>query len=144
MQRIGQVIPVTPVPLAAAALLSFGSSAVSRQQLLERLDEVRDRLAEFNAKIVRHDLPVAEVWDRAWVMLQMRRLVIREGDTFVILPAQRPLLEYYANSIRHLLPAELVVTYTPADEADHTLPRLATREEMDIMTRELPIRRKSR
>jgi glycerol-3-phosphate O-acyltransferase len=144
MQRIGQVIPVTPVPLAAAALLSFGSSAVSRQQLLERLDEVRDRLAEFNAKIVRHDLPVAEVWDRAWVMLQMRRLVIREGDTFVILPAQRPLLEYYANSIRHLLPAELVVTYTPADEADHTLPRLATREEMDIMTRELPIQRKSR
>lgn len=144
MQRIGQVIPVTPVPLAAAALLSFGSSAVSKPQLLERLDELRDRLAEFNAKIVRHDLPVAEVWDRAWVMLQMRRLVVREGDTFVILPAQRPLLEYYANSIRHLLPAELVVTYTPADEADHTLPRLATREEMDIMTRELPIQRKSR
>ena len=40
---------------------------------------------------------------------------------------------------RHLLPADLAVAFSPAAEADQTLPRLATREEMDIMTRELPV-----
>ena len=140
MERIGWVIPVTPVPLAAAALLSFGTSLVRRDQMLERMDEIRDRLAEFNAKIVRQELPVSEVWDRAWLMFRMRRLVVAQGEDLVILPAQRPLLEYYANSIRHLLPQELVVCFSPADEADPTLPRLATREELDIMTRELPVR----
>jgi hypothetical protein len=34
----------------------------------------------------------------------LRRLVHYQGDAMVILPSQRPLLEYYANSVRHLLP----------------------------------------
>jgi hypothetical protein len=102
------------------------------------MDEIRDRLAEFNAKIVRRELPVEEVWNRAWLMFRMRRLVISQGDEFVILPNQRPLLEYYANSIRHLLPREVVMCLSPVDEADPTLPRLASREELDIVTRELP------
>jgi len=144
LERIGAVIPVTPVPLASAALLSFGASVVSRSRLLERLDEVRDRLGEFNARIVRTELPISEVWDRAWLMFSMRRLVVAHGDDLVILPSARPLLEYYANSIRHLLPAELVVAYSPASEGDATLPRLATRSEMDIMTKELPVIRRKR
>ena len=139
LRRIGAVIPVTPVPLAAAALLSLGGSVLPRGRVLERMDEIRDCLAEGEAKIVRTELPVTEVWERAWMMLSMRRLVLAQGDELVILPSARPLLEYYANSIRHLLPTELVVAYTPAAEVDSTLPRLATREEMDIMTKELPV-----
>ncbi len=136
MERIAAVIPVTPVPLASATLLSFGTSVVSRARLLERMDDIRDRLAEFNAKIVRKELPITEVWERAWLMFDMRRLVVAQGSDYVILPAQRPLLEYYANSIRHLLPVDVTVTFTPAAEHDPTLPRLATREEIDIRTRE--------
>jgi glycerol-3-phosphate O-acyltransferase len=140
MERIGAVVPVTPVPLAAAALLSFGASAVSRARVRERMDDLRDTLGELNAKVVRSELPIAEVWDRAWLMLRMRRLVVEQGDTLVILPQQRPLLEYYANSIRHLLPPETLPVFSPARESDSTLPRLATREEMDIATREVPTR----
>jgi glycerol-3-phosphate O-acyltransferase len=139
MERVGAVIPVTPVPLAAAALLSFGTSVVPRDRLLERMDEIRDRLSTFNAKLVRGDLPVSEVWDRAWRMFTLRRLVIRQEDQFVILPSERPLLEYYANSIRHLMPEELTIAYSPALEHDPTLPRLATREEMaerEVVSRE--------
>jgi glycerol-3-phosphate O-acyltransferase len=142
LRRIGDVIPVTPVPLAAAALLSFGGSVVPRRQVLERMDEIRDRLTEGDAKIVRTELPVTEVWERAWMMFSMRRLVVAQRDELIILPSARPLLEYYANSIRHLLPTELVVAYTPAAEGDSTLPRLATREEMDIMTKEMPVLKK--
>jgi glycerol-3-phosphate O-acyltransferase len=136
MERIGAVVPVTPVPLAAAALLSFGGSAVSRSRLLERMDDLRDHLGELNAKVVRSELPVQEVWDRAWRMFSMRRLVVAQGETLIVLPRQRPLLEYYANSIRHLLPPDTLPVYSPARESDPTLPRLATREEMEVTTRE--------
>ena len=139
LAEIGAVIPVTPVPLAAAALLSFGSSVVSRERLLDRMDGIRDRLATRDAKVVRNELPVTEVWARAWLMLSMRRLVLEEGDNLVILPSQRPLLEYYANSIRQLLPPDITIAFSPAEEGDSTLPRLATRAELDIMTREHPV-----
>lgn len=144
LERIGAVIPVTPVPLASAALLSFGESVVPRDRLLERLDDLRDHLGEFNARLVRAELPITEVWDRAWLMFSMRRLVVRHGDDFVIMPSARPLLEYYANSIRHLLPVGMVVSWSPATDGDSSLPRLATRAEMDIMTKEVPVLKKRR
>ena len=104
MGRIGAIIPVTPVPLAAAALLSFHQTVVSRVALLERMDVLRDRLLEVNGKVVRGGSRISEIWDRAWRMLRLRRLVVQDGASLVILPRGRPLLEYYANSIAHLLP----------------------------------------
>jgi glycerol-3-phosphate O-acyltransferase len=104
MERIGAIIPVTAVSLAAAALLSFERSVIPHDALLERMDELRDRLHDVNAKVVRGDARIADVWDRAWRMLRLRRLVVREGASLVVLPRGRPLLEYYANSIAHLLP----------------------------------------
>ena len=131
MVRIGEVVPVTAVPLGAAALLSFGTSAVRHADLLERMDALRDRLAESNAKLVRGELSVEGVWERAERMFVLRHCISRQGDTWIILPRQRPLLEYYANSIRHLVPAEQASHFSPAHEPDTTLPRLATREEME-------------
>lgn len=104
MRRIGAIVPVTPVPLAAAALLSFGQTVITKGAVLERMDQLRDRLTDVNGKVVRGGARVAEVWDRAWRMLRMRRLVIVDGESLVILPRGRPLLEFYANSIAHLLP----------------------------------------
>jgi len=121
--RIAAIIPVTPVPLAAAALLSFEASAVPLADALERMDAMRDHLIGANAKVVRADRDIREVWDRAWKMLSMRRLVVREEQTLFVLPRQRPLLEYYANSIAHLLPPRLTPMHKE-HEADRTLPRL--------------------
>jgi glycerol-3-phosphate O-acyltransferase len=104
MKRVGSIIPVTPVPLAAAALLSFDQTAIPLSAVLERMDQLRDRLLDVNGKVVRGGARIAEVWDRAWRMLHMRRLVVRAGATLIVLPRGRPLLEYYANSIAHLVP----------------------------------------
>jgi glycerol-3-phosphate O-acyltransferase len=104
LRRIGAIVPVTPVPLAAAALLSFEQTAIPRNAVLERMDELRDRLQEVNAKVVRGGARIHDVWDRAWRMLRLRRLVVADGETLVVLPRGRPLLEYYANSIAHLVP----------------------------------------
>lgn len=127
MTRIGAIIPVTPVPLAAAALLSFEQNVVTKDALLERMDQLRDRLKEVNGKVVRGGARIAEIWDRAWRMLKMRRLVVAEGGgaTLVVLPKGRPLLEYYANSIAHLVPIRAPrVPFHKTHEIDTNLPRL--------------------
>jgi len=125
MQEIARIIPVTPVPLVAAALLSFEETVVGRGALLERIDEFRDDLMARGANLVQPERGAEAILDRAWRMLSMRRLVIRQGGAYVMLPRQRPLLHYYANSVRHLLPdVELVASMHPAREPDATLPRL--------------------
>jgi glycerol-3-phosphate O-acyltransferase len=130
LTRIADVIPVTPVPLAAAALLSFGETAVPRRALLDRIEEFRAHLIERDAKLVEAERGAEEILDRAWRTFRMRRLVLREGDTCVVLPSQRPLLEYYANSVRHLLPVRVrAVTLHPARDPDIHLARLRPREE---------------
>ena len=125
LARIGAIVPVTPVPLAAAALLSFGQTAITRDALLERMDQLRDRLLEVNGKVVRGGARIAEIWDRAWRMLRMRRLVVADGDTLVVLPKGRPLLEFYANSIAHLVPIRAPrLPFHKTHEIDTNLPRL--------------------
>jgi glycerol-3-phosphate O-acyltransferase len=125
MERIGAIIPVTPFPLAAAALLSFGQTVVAREAVLERMDQLRDRLRDVNAKVVRGGSRIRDVWDRAWRMLRMRRLVVQDGDSLIVLPRGRPLLEYYANSIAQLVPIRGPrVAFHKTHELDGDLPRL--------------------
>jgi glycerol-3-phosphate O-acyltransferase len=125
LRRIGAIIPVTPVPLAAATLLSFGQTVVPRAAVLERMDQLRDRLQDVNGRMVRGGARIADVWDRAWRMLRMRRLVVADGETLVVLPRGRPLLEYYANSIAHLVPIRGPrMPFHKAHEVDANLPRL--------------------
>ena len=96
LRRIGQLIPVTPVPLACAALQSFDAEFVPRTALLDRMSAMRDVLLELNGRVVRADRDIEE-------MLRMRRVIARTGDGYLVLPHGRPLVSYYANSIVHLL-----------------------------------------
>ena len=103
MQRIGQLVPVTPVALACAAIQSFESDFIPRDRLLERMGEMRDALVELNGRVIRADRDVEETFDRAWRMLRMRRILARSGNGYAVLPRSRSLVSYYANSIAHLL-----------------------------------------
>ncbi len=102
MLRIGDIIPVTPVPLACAAIQTFDADYVTRARLLERMAELRDALLERGARVLRADQQVEQDWDRAYRMLRMRRVVARTGEGYLILPRGRELVSYYANSIAHL------------------------------------------
>jgi len=129
MARLAAMIPVTPVPLVAASILSFRSSLVRRDELLDRIDAYRDELLHRGATLVQPDRQADTILDRAWRTLTMRRLVVRQGDSFVVFPRQRPLLEYYANSVKHLLPqAPSGPVMTPGQEPDDSLPKLGTWE----------------
>jgi glycerol-3-phosphate O-acyltransferase len=121
MSRIGALVPVTPVPLACAAIQSFDRDFISRAELLERMSDMRETLFELNARVVRHDGGIDETFDRAWRMLQMRRVLVESGAGFAVLPRGRELVSYYANSVAHLLgPFERAVRARDALPAMHS------------------------
>ena len=103
MQRIGTLIPVTPVPLACAAIQSIDADFIPRDQLLRRMEEMRDALVELNGRVLSADRDIADTFDRAWRMLRMRRILVASGDGFAVIPRNRGLVSYYANSVAHLL-----------------------------------------
>ena len=103
MAEIGALIPVTPVPLACAAIQSLHGDFLGREALMRRMAEMRDALVELNARVLRADRSIEETFDRAWRMLAMRRILVAEGSGYAVLPRQRPLVSYYANSVAHLL-----------------------------------------
>ena len=105
LSEISQLIPVTPVTLACAAIQSFDGDFILHAHLIERMRDMRDVLHELNARVVHRDGSVEEIFDRAWRMLNMRRILVRSGNGYSVLPANRPLISYYANSIGHLLGA---------------------------------------
>ena len=102
MDRIGQLVPVTAVPLACAAIASLERDFISRTLLLDRMSEMRAALLEVNSWVVRADRDIEETWERAWRMLRMRRVLIATGEGYTVLPRNRALIRYYANSIAHL------------------------------------------
>jgi glycerol-3-phosphate O-acyltransferase len=103
MDRIGELIPVTSVPLVCAAMQSLGGELLSRDKLVARIVELREELVELNARVVRADRDAGETLDLALRMLEMRHIVLAQGDSYLILPHGRELVSYYANSIAHLL-----------------------------------------
>ncbi len=103
LERIAAIVPVTPVTLACAAVQSFDSDFILHDQLLARMSDMRDVLTELNARVIHREGSVEEIFDRAWRMLHMRRILVRVGAGYAVLPGNRPLVSYYANSISHLL-----------------------------------------
>jgi glycerol-3-phosphate O-acyltransferase len=103
MDRIGQLIPVTPVPLACAAIESIDREYIPRALLLDRMMEMRTEIIELNGRVLRADRDIEETWERAWRMLRMRRVLLETGDGYTLLSRNRDLVSYYANSIAHLL-----------------------------------------
>ena len=103
MMRIGQLVPVTPVPLACAAIASIDREFIPRAMLLDRMTEMRAVLVELNGRVIRADRDITETWERAWRMLRMRRILLETGAGYTLLPRNRELVRYYANCIAHLL-----------------------------------------
>ena len=103
LSEIAQLIPVTPVTLACAAIQSFDGDFIGHAQLIERMGEMRDVLHELNARVIHREGTVEQIFDRAWRMLSMRRILVRSGSGYSVLPAGKPLVSFYASSINHLL-----------------------------------------
>jgi glycerol-3-phosphate O-acyltransferase len=103
MRRVGEIIPVTPVPLVCAAIQTIDADFIPRAQLTERMLEMRESLAHLEHQLLNANEEIGVTLDRAYELLRLRRVVSREGGGYVVLPRGRELISYYANSIAHLL-----------------------------------------
>ena len=103
---VGQVIPALPVPLVATVLLE-SEDPLTALEIHRRAQALSRRLTANGGHVYvpRTDEEYATaVGLRA---LSMRRLVVERDGAFAPVPEEVPLLQYYANSIRHLLPEEV-------------------------------------
>ena len=103
MRQIGALVPITPVPLVCAAVQSLDRTFIPRQVLLERIEEMRDAAIALGAQIPRADRSANEILEIGMRMLGMRRVLHEQNGGFVVLPRNRELVSYYANSVAHLL-----------------------------------------
>ena len=104
MQRVGQLIPVLPVPLVALVFERNPGRALSELELKSAVEALIGRLEAAGAHIYipRRDRDYAIT--AGLRMMRLRHLVEERNGLYAADPAQAPLLRYYANSIAHLLP----------------------------------------
>jgi glycerol-3-phosphate O-acyltransferase len=105
MHSVGRVVPVLPVSLVSTVLLRHPEGGCSELELKAEVFRVIEELSKAGAHIY---IPRADQDYAVTVglrMLTLRNLVSEKDGLFSPLPGELPLLGYYANSIRHLLPA---------------------------------------
>jgi glycerol-3-phosphate O-acyltransferase len=102
MEKIGQIVPVLPVPLVATVLLRNPQNAVSELELKSALSELILGIEALGAHVYvpRADLDYA--LDVGLRMLTLRRMVTEEEGLYRANANELQALQYYANSIDHL------------------------------------------
>lgn len=112
MQRVGEVVPILPVALVATVFQSCArdDSELSKLELKNRLVSLIDTLTTDgrHVYIPRGDLDYAV--DVGLRMLILRHILLDQQGVLSVNPAEWPLLQYYAASIEHFLPADKSLT----------------------------------
>lgn len=103
MREIGGVIPALPVPLVATVLVASAGEPLSELELKSRACRLMGELEAAGAHVYipRRDQDYAIV--AGLRMLTLRHLIAEEDGLFSAVPAELPLLRYYASSLAHLL-----------------------------------------
>ncbi len=109
MTAIGKVVPALPVTLAAHVMLETmpPASGLTAFEVKGKIFALIQQLEERggHVHIPRADLDYAI--DVGLRMLNLRHLIIRDGDIVRANAGEADLLRYYANAIEHLVPAAI-------------------------------------
>ena len=100
MTRIGEEVPVLPVPVVAHVLLQ-ADGPVTRNALIEQIADLVAHLPEAHVHLPRDDTAYAV--DVGLRNLRKRKMLVESPEGITINEADRPVVAYYANSIAHLL-----------------------------------------
>lgn len=103
LRAVGSEIPITPVAAVAWVYRKLGEPAPGRTQ-------VRDRMLTVLAEAQERGLPLhlprgsfQRAFDVGLRVLLLRRILLLRSGHLVLPPHKAPLLDYYANSIAHLM-----------------------------------------
>ena len=106
MERIAEIMPVLPVPLMAAVIRDREAAGLTREEARAAAFEILGSLAKRPGE---PDIPEAD-WDPAvdlgLQLLIQRQMVKMEREQLTILESRRHFVDYYANSIGHLVPGQ--------------------------------------
>lgn len=100
MDEISHVVPVTPVSLVCTALLSLGGPC-SQEAIRARVTSLLEELSSAGARLYVPRRDADYFVDVGLRMLTLRRLVIQDAEGLRVVPAERRLIAYYANSLEH-------------------------------------------
>ncbi|RRH74258.1 1-acyl-sn-glycerol-3-phosphate acyltransferase [Falsigemmobacter faecalis] len=98
MARVGDALPVTPVPLVAAALTGGG---MTRAALPARMAELRARLEARGTRLVLPDAAPEVILEEGLTRLLQRRILEERPEGFLAVKAG--LLDYYAAPVWQIL-----------------------------------------
>jgi glycerol-3-phosphate O-acyltransferase len=117
MTAIARVIPVVPVPLVATIFVREPDRIWSELELKAEVFRLMEELRRHGAVVYvpRGDQDYAI--DVGLRMLTLRRLISENDGLYQAVPAELPLLAYYANSIAHLFVAPAHPQRPPAATA---------------------------
>jgi glycerol-3-phosphate O-acyltransferase len=111
-REIGAIVPILPVPMVAWLIVNHG--ALSRAEIEIGFSRALKQHPDAHMHLPRDNRDyAAEVGIRHLVE---RRILVEQGDKFVASPEQVELLQYYANSIRHLMAGQTVLDSAIANE----------------------------
>lgn len=99
MVRIGEEVPVLPVPMVARALIR-ADGPLTRAALEAAVQEIMQQLPQAHVHLPRDDEEYAV--DVGLRNLVKRGLVTQDQDMLTLVENERPIVAYYAASIEHL------------------------------------------
>ncbi|TMV15190.1 1-acyl-sn-glycerol-3-phosphate acyltransferase [Arenibacterium halophilum] len=99
MQHIAAIVPVLAVPLVARVILAH--APLTRVEIELKLGDLMEALPEATQHLPRDSRAVAA--ETAIAQFLARGIVSDVDDSVRVVPGQGPLLEFYANSIQHLI-----------------------------------------
>ena len=100
IERIGAVVPVLPVPVLSTLVL--GNTSMSHADLESAFDAMIDILPADNVRIPREDKENSIEFGLRHMVA--RGLLTESDGLFKANPDKREILQFYANSIQHLMP----------------------------------------
>ncbi len=103
MARVQQVMPVLPAPLVALALLRNAGTPLTSLEIAGACDGIIDEMIASGSPMKKSEKPRPRTVQNALHLMLEHGLVLERDNHFRIHPDKSGLLEFYANSIRHLV-----------------------------------------
>lgn len=99
MNNIAQLIPALPIPVAAYTLMRAGPDGISEADWKAAFYRTADDLRGGGVNVIVPPHTREHTFETAIRMLQLRRLVAGDGDSYRPTPGSEDVLAYYANSL---------------------------------------------
>ncbi len=104
MDRIARVMPVLPVPLMAAVLTRANAAGMTPEEARAEGIRLAEAMTEASDLSEGDHSEWGDAVECGIRSLSLRRLIVTEGGRLRVRDVQRDLVEYYANSVAHLVP----------------------------------------